>query len=104
MREAGFSLDLAHHAMHALGTRTLGFTRELFVTADKDVDPEVAAVMLQQMAGRYPYLTELMRVVSHDPTSTLGSGCDDQFEFEFGLDVILDGLERLREAAWRLSA
>ena len=43
MREAGFSLDLAHHAMHALGTRTLGFTRELFVTEDDDVDPEVVA-------------------------------------------------------------
>ena len=102
MREAGFSLDLAHHAMHALGTRTLGFTRELFVTQDKDVDPEVAAVMLQQMAGRFPHLTELMRVVSHDTGSTLGSGCDDQFEFEFGLDLVLDGLERLRASAWSL--
>ena len=102
MREAGFSLDLAHHAMHALGTRTLGFTRELFVTQDKDVDPEVAAVMLQQMAGRFPHLTELMRVVSHDTGSTLGSGCDDQFEFEFGLDLLLDGLERLRAGAWTL--
>jgi AcrR family transcriptional regulator len=102
MREAGFSLDLAHHAMHALGTRTLGFTRELFVAADKDVDPDVAAVMIQQMAGRFPYLTELMRVVTHDPGSTLGSGCDDQFEFEFGLDLLLDGLERLRDGAWRL--
>jgi AcrR family transcriptional regulator len=103
MREAGFSLDLAHHAMHALGTRSLGFTRELFVTDDDDVDPDVMAVMLQQMAGRFPYLTELMRVVSHDATSTLGSGCDDQFEFEFGLDLILDGLERLRERQWRLA-
>jgi AcrR family transcriptional regulator len=103
LREAGFSLDLAHHAMHALGTRTLGFTRELFVTDDDDVDPEVAAVMLQQMAGRYPHLAELMRVVSHDAGSTLGSGCDDQFEFEFGLDLLLDGLERLRVSAWQLS-
>jgi AcrR family transcriptional regulator len=102
MREAGFSLDLAHHAMHALGTRSLGFTRELFVT-DDDVDPEVMAVMLQQMAGRFPYITELMRVVSHDAASTLGSGCDDQFEFEFGLDLLLDGLERLRERQWRLA-
>jgi AcrR family transcriptional regulator len=102
MREAGFSLDLAHHAMHALGSRVLGFTRELFVTDDNDIEPEVAAVMLQQLAGRYPYLTELMRVVSHDAGSTLGSGCDDQFEFEFGLDLVLDGLERLRDGAWRL--
>jgi len=102
MREAGFSLDLAHHALHALGTRTLGFTRELFVTDGKEVDPAVMAVMLQQMAGRFPYLAELTRVVSHDAASTLGSGCDDQFEFEFGLDLLLDGLERLRAAAWSL--
>jgi hypothetical protein len=27
----------------------------------------------------------------------VGLGCDDQFEFEFALDLILDGLERLRE-------
>ena len=67
-------------------------------TDDKEIDPEVAALMLQQMAGRFPYLAELMRVVSHDAGSTLGSGCDDQFEFEFGLDLILDGLERLRDA------
>jgi AcrR family transcriptional regulator len=104
MREAGFSLDLAHHAMHALGTRTLGFTRELFVAEDKVVDPDVAAVMMQQMAGRFPYLGELMRVVTHDTGSTLGSGCDDQFEFEFGLDLLLDGLERLRAAEWHLPA
>jgi AcrR family transcriptional regulator len=101
MREAGFSVDLAHHAMHALGSRMLGFTRELFVTGD-ELEPEVMALMLQQMAGRYPHLAELMRAVTHDAGSTLGSGCDDQFEFEFGLDVILDGLERLRAGAWQL--
>jgi AcrR family transcriptional regulator len=104
MRDAGFSLDLAHHAMHALGTRTLGFTRELFITDDEDVEPEVAAVMLQQMSSRYPYAAELTRYVSHDAGSTLGSACDDQFEFEFALDLILDGLERLRDAAGRLPA
>jgi hypothetical protein len=26
----------------------------------------------------------------------VGGGCDDQFEFEFALDLLLDGLERLR--------
>jgi AcrR family transcriptional regulator len=104
MREAGFSLDLTHHALHALGSRALGFSQELFVTDnDEDVPPEMAAVMLRQMAP-YRHLTELMRVVSHDPDSTLGrpGGCDDQFEFEFGLDLLLDGLERLRAAAWQL--
>jgi len=103
MRGAGFSLDLGHHALHALGSRALGFTQELFVADDKDVDPAVMAMMLQQMAGRYPHMADLMKIVAHDPESTLG-GCDDQFEFEFGLDVILDGLERLREARWQLPA
>jgi AcrR family transcriptional regulator len=102
MREAGFSLDLAHHALHALGSRVLGFSQELFVTDDKDVDADAAAMMFRQMAGRYPHLTELLRIVTHDPDSTLG-GCDDQFEFEFGLDLLLDGLERLRERDWQLS-
>jgi AcrR family transcriptional regulator len=102
MRGAGFSLDLAHHAMHALGSRSLGFSQELFMNDDDDADDDMAAVMFQQMAARYPNLTDLMRIVAHDSDSTLGSGCDDQFEFEFGLDLILDGLERLRDAAWQL--
>jgi hypothetical protein len=27
----------------------------------------------------------------------VGPGCDDQFEFEFALDLLLDGIERLRQ-------
>jgi AcrR family transcriptional regulator len=97
MLGAGFSIDLAHHALHALGTRMLGFTRELFVTGeDEEVPPEVMEIEIRQMAARFPNLADLMRAVSHDPSSTLGSPCDDQFEFEFGLDLILEGLERLR--------
>ena len=52
------------------------------------------------MSAHYPDLTDLLKIVVHDPDSTLG-GCDDQFEFEFGLDLLLDGLERLRDAEWR---
>jgi hypothetical protein len=29
----------------------------------------------------------------------VGQGCDDQFEFEFALDILLDGLERQRDRA-----
>ncbi len=50
------------------------------------------------MAARIPHLVEMMLAISHDPDSTLG-WCDDQPEFEFGLDLILDGLDRLRLAA-----
>jgi AcrR family transcriptional regulator len=99
LREGGFSIDLVHHAFHVLGSRILGFAQELYDDSEALADsPEIAAVMLQQMADRFPYLTEMATQVTHgDPI--VGSGCDDQFEFEFGLDIVLDGLERLRKAA-----
>jgi AcrR family transcriptional regulator len=100
MRAGRFSLDLAHHAMHALGSRAFGFAQELFVT-DDDPSPEELAVMRRQMSEHFPNVADLLGVVYHDPNTTLG-GCDDQFEFEFGLDLLLDGLERLRDAEWRL--
>jgi AcrR family transcriptional regulator len=91
---AGFSMDLTHHAMHALGSRALGFTQELFDSGDdEESDPEADAAMFEQMAAQFPFLAEMARQVSHDDDSTLG-WCDDQFEFEFGLDLILDGLDR----------
>jgi len=30
----------------------------------------------------------------------VGQGCDEQFEFEFALDLLLDGFERLRDQGW----
>jgi AcrR family transcriptional regulator len=103
MRTSGFSIDLAHHAMHALGSRMFGFSQELFMSGDEEeVDPEMRRVMIRQMSEQLPYVGELMRVVYHDDETTLG-GCDDQFEFEFGLDLLLDGLDRLRDAEWRLT-
>ncbi len=98
-REGGFSYDLAHHAMHALGSRTLGFSQELFEPDDADEADEEAMVMLKRMADQIPYLVEMMAEIAHDdPDSTVG-WCDDQSEFEFSLDLILGGLERLRETA-----
>lgn len=96
MREGGFSYDLAHHAMHALGSRALGFTQELFEPEEGGGD-DGAAEMLAAMGGQLPHLIGMMTEISHDdPESTLG-WCDDQTEFEFGLDLVLDGLDRLRE-------
>ena len=96
MFAGGFSADLAHHAMHALGSRALGFTQELYEEAD-DVPAETVSAMAQRMAAEYPNLAEMLKVVTHDADTTLG-WCDDQFEFEFGLDLLLDGLERQRDA------
>lgn len=94
LRQGGLSYDLAHHAMHALGSRALGFTQELFEPDSQDSDEEIEAALMA-MADRFPHLTGMLAEVAHDePDSTLG-WCDDQTEFEFGLDLILDGLERL---------
>jgi AcrR family transcriptional regulator len=93
-RTGGFSIDLTHHAMHAMGSRLLGFSQELF--DDTTTDPEVEAEMFGAMADTYPSIYELFMTVTHDDTSVVGPGCDDQFEFEFALDLLLDGLEQLR--------
>jgi AcrR family transcriptional regulator len=98
-RVGGFSVDLTHHVMHALGSRVLGFTQELF-DASPSVDPEVQAVMLGEMAAKYPYVTEIAMAAAHVEESVVGSGCDDQFEFEFALDLLLDGFERLHQRNW----
>ena len=95
-RAGGFSMDLTHHAMHAMGSRLMGFTQELF-NDTTDVDPEVEAEMWGQMANVYPSIYELFRTVSHDDASVVGPGCDDQFEFEFALDLLLDGLAKLKD-------
>lgn len=93
-RAGGFSLDLTHHAMHVMGSRLLGFSQELFEdTSDREPDPD--ALPPEEMAARYPHITALAMAVAHDRDSVVGSGCDDQFEFEFALDLTLDGLDRL---------
>jgi AcrR family transcriptional regulator len=96
-RTGGFSLDLTHHAMHAVGSRMFGFTQEVF-NDTADVDPEIEADMWGAMADTYPFIFEIFTKISHDDASTVGPGCDDQFEFEFALDLMLDGLERRRNS------
>jgi AcrR family transcriptional regulator len=97
-RTGGFSLDLTHHAMHAMGSRMFGFTQEIF-NDTTDVDPAAEAEMWGAMANTYPYIFEIFRAISHDDASTVGPGCDDQFEFEFALDLMLEGLEKLKRRA-----
>jgi hypothetical protein len=94
--DGGFSLELTHHAMHVLSSRVLGFNQDLF--EDKNTSgpsPETAAIMAREMADRFPRITELAQAASHE--GVLGP-CDDDEEFSFGLEVILEGLERRRAA------
>ena len=95
MRDGGFSYDLAHHALHALGSRALGFSQEPF--DPNPGDPATATAALADMASQFPHLAAMLMEIAHDdPASTLG-WCDDQTEFEFGLDLILNGLDSLRQ-------
>lgn len=99
LRAGGFSYDLAHHAMHVLGSRALGFTQELFEPDGPGTGDDETLAMLEQMADRFPHIVGMMSEITHDDVDTSLGWCDDQFEFEFSLDLILDGLERVRAAA-----
>ncbi len=103
----GFTPDLAHHVMHALGGRMWGFTQELFdgsaapaAEAPPAPTPEAQAAMFAQMQELYPNIVTVATAAQHDDGSVIGHGCDDQFEFEFALDLLLDGFERLHRQDW----
>ncbi len=95
----GLSVDLTHHAMHALGSRIFGFTQELYN------DPQNAEPLppeaISQLAQSFPGIAAVAANRNHDGSSVVGTGCDDQFEFEFALDMVLDGVERLHRIGWR---
>ncbi|GGY12936.1 TetR/AcrR family transcriptional regulator [Streptomyces anandii] len=95
----GLSADLAHHVMHALGSRVWGFTPDLF-PAPPDSTPGAREDALPETAAKYPYIVEIATARPHHSATTVGQGCDDQFEFEFALDLLLDGCERLHHQGW----
>jgi AcrR family transcriptional regulator len=93
MRAGGLSFDLIHHSMHALGSRAYGFVQEV---GESSADDAQDAAQFEQMAALVPNLVGMLAEVAHDePGATLG-WCDDQTEFEFGLDLLLEGIERRR--------
>lgn len=105
--DGGFSVDLTHHVMHAIGSRMWGFTQELFQEpaeptggAVAELDEAAQQAMLQEMARRYPNVLTIAMASAHDPDAVVGQGCDDQFEFEFALDLLLDGIEKLHALGW----
>jgi AcrR family transcriptional regulator len=99
LREAGFSPALAYSAYHALDSHLFGYTLWQLghVNATKTFTPpggesveEFGIRILAQMRPRYPYLAE------HGDQHTAPDAPDGKQEFEFGLDLILDGLRRQR--------
>lgn len=97
MVAGGCSMDLVHRAMHALGSRALGFSPELFIPGSAAADnADVSMDEMAAFAELYPNIIALAsEMMAHDDETTVG-WCDDQTEFEFGLDLILDGLEARR--------
>ena len=92
LREAGFGFREAVHAYNLLDAYTYGFALQEktipFETPEQSV--EMAKVTVGERGSDYPYLAE---VVTEFATS---GGYDYTEEFEFGLDFILDGLERFK--------
>jgi AcrR family transcriptional regulator len=95
LRAGGFSIPMTAHAFSAIDSYIYGFalqetTLPLGDTAEETV--EVAQMMMAQVpADEYPHLTEFTIVHILQP------GYDYGEEFTFGLDLILDGLERARD-------
>ena len=97
LRDGGFSVDLAHHALHVLDSRIFGFNQDLFDDSRPGgALPRRGRDVRSGDGGAYPRVTELAMSVSHE--GVLGR-CDDDVEFAFGLDLILDGLDHRRAAA-----
>jgi AcrR family transcriptional regulator len=96
--EAGFSYRLAHRAIHAFGSLPLGFAQEIFSpdSAGGSLDADAAQADAVAMAEALPHLTAMVATEIHDATDPTLGWCDGQVEFEFTLDLLLDGLERLR--------
>jgi AcrR family transcriptional regulator len=95
LRGAGFSVAMAAHAYSLLDSYTYGFAMQE-ASLPFDTGEETAAlgqsILARGAPGEYPYLTEFL--VEH----ALKPGYDYGAEFEYGLDLILDGLERAKDA------
>ncbi len=93
LRGAGFSLAHVDHAWNALDSYIYGFTlQKLNFPFEADQYATIAAGYLPRVsAEQYPGF--------HALTAHVASGAHDGLhDLAFGLDLLLDGLERLRDA------
>ncbi|MDQ0121001.1 AcrR family transcriptional regulator [Pseudarthrobacter defluvii] len=94
-RNGGFSLAMTAHAFSALDSYVYGYAKQerALPFDNKEQAAAMATGMLVQLpASDYPYLHELM--AKH----VLQPGYNYADEFSFGLDLVLDALERARDA------
>jgi AcrR family transcriptional regulator len=96
LRGAGFPIALAAHAFSVLDSYIYGFALQeagLPFEGGQETADLARTIMAGFTPDQYPHLTEL--TIQH----VLQPGYDYGDEFEFGLDLVLDGLERARDAA-----
>jgi AcrR family transcriptional regulator len=91
LREAGFSYEMADHAWNAIDSHVYGFTLQKlnFVIEPSEYADTAEEYLPLIPADEFPYLNGLSQQV-------IGGTYDGVHDFEFGLELILDGLERLR--------
>ena len=87
LREGGFSIEGALDAWNTLDSHLYGFTlQELNLPFEVEATQQVSADVLGQIpVDEFPHVVEVI-------TEIMQSGRHENFEF--GLDLILDGLER----------
>ena len=92
LRTAGFTLVMAAHGFSVIDGYVYGFALQQIniPLQSREQVAEVGEGILRQLGGEYPHLAEMITQHAMKP------GYDYAKEFEFGLDLILDGLERLR--------
>ena len=86
LREAGFTPEQAYHAYHAIDGHTVGFTMWELGHASPWTDTAVETAMRLIGSGELPYLLE--HAQQHEADHDVNG-------FEFGLDLVFDGLRRL---------
>jgi AcrR family transcriptional regulator len=94
LRAAGFDIAMVAHAYSALDSYIYGFaaTQMNLPFEGRDEIAEVAQSMLRPFPfNAYPHLTEML--TDH----VMRPGYDYGDEFAYGLDLILDGLDRARD-------
>ena len=100
LRGAGFSRELTYHAYHALDSHIVGFTLwqlghsagAVDIAGTQSLADFAAAFMREMRATGHPYVAE------HVEQHLAAPPGDGAREFEFGLDLILGGLDRARQA------
>ena len=93
LRMAGFSPEMTDHAYHALDSHIMGFAlwvASMNLGSEEDLKAMAAEFLTTLSREELPHLAE------HVEQHLKPSDPNDEGEFEFGLDLILDGLERLR--------